>query len=135
MTDRLIVTQDDHAMLTLLPPHAALQRELERATVVSSEALPPDVVTMNSKVVYSDETAGVQRLVSIVYPRDAKASDGKVSVLAPIGTALLGLSVGQAIAWDFPDGFRRRLRVNALVHQPEAQPVGATATFRRRRSL
>jgi len=47
------------------------------------------------------------------------ASDGKVSVLAPIGTALLGLSVGQAIAWDFPDGSRRRLRVDELLHQPE----------------
>ena len=74
---------------------------------------------MNSRVVYSDETAGVQRVVSIVYPREADASKGKVSVLSPIGTALLGLSVGQVIAWDFPDGSRRRLRVDELVHQPE----------------
>lgn len=119
MTDALIVTQADHALLALLHPHAALQHELERAIVISSEALPPDVVTMNSRVVYSDETAGVQRVVSIVYPREADASKGKVSVLSPIGTALLGLSVGQVIAWDFPDGSRRRLRVDELVHQSE----------------
>lgn len=119
MTDLLIVTQADHALLTLLRPHAALQRELERAIVVSSAALPPDVVTMNSRVVYSDETADVQRMVSIVYPSEADASVGKISVVSPIGTALLGLSVGQAVAWDFPDGSRRRLRVDALVHQPE----------------
>jgi regulator of nucleoside diphosphate kinase len=119
MTDLLIVTQADHALLTLLGPHAALQRELERAIVVSSSALPPDVVTMNSRVVYSDQTAGVQRVVSIVYPREADPSKGKVSVLSPIGTALLGLSIGQAITWDFPDGSRRRLRVDELVHQPE----------------
>ena len=72
--DALIVTQADHALLALLHPHAALQHELERAIVISSEALPPDVVTMNSRVVYSDETAGVQRVVSIVYPREADAS-------------------------------------------------------------
>lgn len=117
--DILIVTQADRLLLGVLRPHAELQGELDRAVVVSSEAVPPDVVTMNSRVVYTDETSGVQRVVSIVFPSDASASDGKVSVLSPIGTALLGLSVGQAIDWDFPDGSRRRLRVNALVHQPE----------------
>jgi regulator of nucleoside diphosphate kinase len=119
MTDSLIVTQADRLLLGVLRPHAELQSELERAIVVSSEAVPPDVVTMNSRVVYSDETSGVQRVVTIVFPGDADAADGKVSVFSPIGTALLGLSVGQAIDWDFPDGSRRRLRVDELVHQPE----------------
>ena len=119
MTDLLIVTQGDRALLGVLRPHAELQRELDRAVVVSSEAVPPDVVTMNSRVVYSDETSGVQRVVTIVFPGAADAADGKVSVFSPIGTALLGLSVGQAIDWDFPDGSRRRLRVDELVHQPE----------------
>jgi regulator of nucleoside diphosphate kinase len=119
MTDLLIVTQADRALLGVLRPHPELQRELDRASVVSSEAVPPDVVTMNSRVVYSDETAGVQRVVTIVFPGEADAADGKVSVFSPIGSALLGLSAGQAIDWDFPDGSRRRLRVDELVHQPE----------------
>lgn len=87
--------------------------------MVSSVALPPDVVTMNSRVVYTDETADVQRVVKIVYPRDADASEGRISVLSPIGTALLGLSVGQSIEWDFPDRSRRTLRVDELLDQPE----------------
>ena len=115
----LIITQADHALLTLLGPHADLQAELGRAIVVSSEAVPPDVVTMNSTVVYIDETADVRRAVTIVYPRDADASGGRISVLSLIGTGLLGLSVGQSIEWDFPDGSRRRLRVEQIVHQPE----------------
>ena len=119
MTEPLIVTEADRLLLSVLRPHAELQGELDRAVVVSSEAVPPDVVTMNARVVYSDETSGVQRVVTIVFPGEADAADGRVSVLSPIGTALLGLSVGQAIDWDFPDGSRRRLRVDELVHQPE----------------
>ena len=119
MTGLLIVTQADRLLLGVLRPHAELQGELDRAVVVSSEAVPPDVVTMNSRVVYSDETSDVQRVVTIVFPSDADASEGRVSVLSPIGTALLGLSVGQALDWDFPDGSRRRLRVDELVYQPE----------------
>lgn len=79
--------------------------------------LPRDVVTLNSRLVYSDETAGVEQLVTIVYPADADDDEGRISVLAPLGIALLGLSVGEAIEWDFPDGSRRTLRVQALLHQ------------------
>jgi regulator of nucleoside diphosphate kinase len=75
---------------------------------------------MNSRVLYVDETTGERRLVQIVYPTEADASDGKVSILAPVGAALLGLSVGQAIEWDFPDGTRRRLRVEDVSYQPES---------------
>jgi regulator of nucleoside diphosphate kinase len=122
IVNTLIITQADHAVLTMLGgSHAELQRELARAVLVSSGAMPPDVVTMNSTVVYRDETADVRRAVTIVYPRDADPADGRISVLSPIGTALLGLSVGQSIQWDFPDGSRRRLRVDELVHQPERQ--------------
>jgi regulator of nucleoside diphosphate kinase len=117
MTDIIILAQRDRALLEMLPPNDALLRELNRAIVVSSEALPADVVTMNSRVVYSDETAGVRRLVTIVYPGDADESAGRISVLSPLGTALLGLSVGQAIDWDFPDGSRRTLRVGALMRR------------------
>lgn len=96
MTDLLIVTAADLALLRQLGRHPALERELERAVVVSSEAMPPDVVTMNSAVIYTDETHGLRRFVKIVYPQEAAADDGRISVLSPVGTALLGLSAGQA---------------------------------------
>jgi regulator of nucleoside diphosphate kinase len=117
--DLLIITESDLRLLRMLKPHDELQHELERAIVVSSDAVPKDVVTMNSRVLYVDETTGERRLVQIVYPEGADAGTGKVSVLAPVGAALLGLSVGQAIEWDFPGGSRRRLRVEDVSYQPE----------------
>jgi regulator of nucleoside diphosphate kinase len=118
--DVLIITEADFARLRTLEPNEALQRELERAIVVSSEAVPPDVVTMNSRVVYVDETTGERRSVRIVYPAEADASEGRVSVLAPVGAVLLGLSIGQAIDCGFPDGSNRRLRVEDVIDQPES---------------
>lgn len=118
--DLLIITESDFRLLRMLKPHDELQRELERAIVVSSEAVPRDVVTMNSRALYVDETTGERRLVQLVYPEEADAGASKVSVLAPVGAALLGLSVGQAIEWDFPDGSRRRLRVEDVSYQPES---------------
>jgi len=118
--DLLIITESDLRLLRMLKPHDELQHELERAVVVAPEAVPPDVVTMNSRVRYVDETTGERRLVQIVYPAESDAREGKVSVLAPVGAALLGLSVGQAIEWDFPDGSRRRLRVEDVSYQPES---------------
>jgi regulator of nucleoside diphosphate kinase len=80
-----------------------------------AHAMPQNVVRLNSKVVYSDETAGLKHIVTIVYPADADGAEGRVSVLAPLGVALPGLSVGQAIEWSFPDGSRRTSRVQALL--------------------
>ena len=129
--DLLIITDRNHARLTVLQPHERLQSELDRAIVVSSEAVPGDVVTMGSHVRYVDEATGLRRLVQVVYPAEANASEGKVSVLAPVGAALLGLSAGQAIEWDFPDG-RRRLRVQEIVLQPEAGDRSAPASVSHR---
>lgn len=119
MSDLIMVSAADMAVLNLLRTYAPLRRELERAIVVSSAAMPPDVATLDSRVRYMDETEGVRRTVSLVYPSQADAAQGKVSVLAPVGTALLGLSEGESIEWDFPDGSRRRLRLEKVVHQPE----------------
>ena len=123
--DLLIITDRNRARLIVLRPHERLQSELDRAIVVSSEAVPGNVVTMGSHVHYVDEATGLRRLVQIVYPAEANASEGKVSVLAPVGAALLGLSAGQTIEWDFPDS-RRRLRVEEIVHQPEAADRSGT---------
>lgn len=98
----------------------ALEDELLRAEVREPQDIPADVVTMNSKVVCIDETSGVERTLQLVYPDGAQASEHAVSVLAPVGAALLGLSVGQSIEWPLPGGRRTRLRVDRIIYQPEA---------------
>ena len=82
--------------------------------------MPADVVTMNSTVDCIDDISGDTHPVTLVYPRDADAAAGRVSVLAPVGSALLGLSVGQQIDWQAPGGRALRLRVVAIRYQPEA---------------
>jgi regulator of nucleoside diphosphate kinase len=114
MNDLLILPEQDYKLLLRLQPPAHLRHELERAIVVSDEALPPDVVAVNSRVVYMDETTGVRRMVIIAWPHEANGSEGRISVLAPVGSALLGLSAGQSIEWQFPDGMHR-LRVEEVL--------------------
>jgi regulator of nucleoside diphosphate kinase len=114
----LIVTKTDLALLNLLGDYPALQRELGRAAVVPAREAPPNLVTMNSRVLYADQTAGVRRSVKLVYPHQADGR-GRLSVTSPLGTALLGLRTGQEIEWDFPGGDRRRLRIEKVVTQPE----------------
>jgi len=123
----ILVTEQDHARLTALlrsvpaeEVDAGLDDELERATIVAPEGIPPDVVTMNSEVEYIDEDTGRVSRFRLVYPRDANPSEGRLSVFAPIGSALLGLSVGQSIAWGLPHGRTRRVRVVRVGYQPEA---------------
>jgi regulator of nucleoside diphosphate kinase len=95
-----------------------LDAELARAQLMAQTEIPADVVTMNSDVVYEDATSGERRAIRLVYPRDAEATRGYVSVLAPIGSALLGLRQGQEIEWPTPSG-KRRLRVLEVPYQPE----------------
>ena len=118
MMHALIVTDADRALLKLLGHHPALQRALARATVVPAAEVPAHVVTMNSRVTYTDETAAVRATVKLVYPQ-SPAGRGRLPVTSPLGTALLGLREGQEIDWHFPLGGRRRLRVEAVHFQPE----------------
>ena len=124
-TEPIIVTDVDLERLrAVIDQHAtavaeALESELHRARIVPRHEVPADVVTMNSEVVYEDCATGARRTVRVVYPRDADPATGRISVVAPIGAALLGLSVGQAIEWRVPGG-HRRLRVVAIGYQPEA---------------
>jgi regulator of nucleoside diphosphate kinase len=97
-----------------------LDWELRRATIVEQRSVSPDVVTMNSEVVYEDFATGARRTVRLVYPKDADASRGWISVLAPIGSALLGLKVGQEIEWALPAG-RKRVFVVEIRYQPESR--------------
>lgn len=112
------ITRRDRTRLMRLKPHAALLREIDRATVISPEAaLENNVVTMNSQVLYIDETTGSEQRVNVVYPQEAGACACCVSVLEPVGTALIGLPARQAIEWDFPGGTHRRLRVERVAQQ------------------
>lgn len=103
-----------------LPGIEALWQELHRAHVVPADKIPTDVVTMNSTVRFEDESAGTAHQLTLVYPRDVDGSVSKVSITAPVGSALLGLSVGQSIEWQVPGGRKIRLKVLEVLHQPEA---------------
>ena len=96
-----------------------LQAELRLARVVAPADIPPDVITMNSKARLRDLETGEKMIYTLVFPDVANIEDGKISVVAPIGTAMLGQRVGDEVQWDVPAG-RVRLRVEQLLYQPEA---------------
>jgi regulator of nucleoside diphosphate kinase len=96
-----------------------LRGELERAEVVPPEKIPGDVITMNSTVMLKDLDAGEEETYTLVYPENADPGQGKVSILAPIGTAMLGYRVGDVFEWEVPAG-KRRLKVEKILYQPEA---------------
>lgn len=109
----------DHMPRAQAEQYAALRAELDRADVVAPGDIPADAVTMNSVVTFKDEDSNDEMTISLVYPPGAGAP-GTVSVLAPVGSALLGLRVGQQIPWPTPDGHVRQLRVLEIEYQPEA---------------
>jgi regulator of nucleoside diphosphate kinase len=98
---------------------ATLEEELDRAHVVSPSEVPTDVVTMNSKVRMTDLNTGKEMTYTLVFPRDADFAQGKISVLAPIGTAILGYRAGDVIEWKVPGG-NRKIQVERILHQSEA---------------
>ena len=101
------------------PGVEALEHELARAKVVAHNKVPAGVVTMNSRVFCRDEGSGKEYHLTLVYPQDAGPS-GTVSILAPVGSALLGLTVGQQIDWQTPAGKLIKLTLLAVEYQPEA---------------
>lgn len=127
---RIIVTETDLERLQrVLEVHGGgrnaelaeqLEQELGLAEVRDSREVPPDLVTMNSTVVFEDVETGQQRQVTLCYPDEANPDSGRISVLAPIGSALIGLAEGQTIAWPVPGGRTRHLRIVAVPYQPEA---------------
>jgi len=97
----------------------ALQEELDHAKVVSSSDIPKDVITMNSQVCLVDQSTQKEEVLTLVFPQDADISQGRISVLAPIGTAMLGYRVDQVFQWKVPVG-ERTLKVKEILYQPEA---------------
>lgn len=118
---QLVIGRKDHETLMQLGLAGSdvgdeLLDEIERARVVPEEKLPADVVRMGSRIRYA--AGGVERDVTLVYPADADISAGRVSVLTPIGTALIGLKRGQSIAWEDRNGRRQTLEIIS-VEAPE----------------
>lgn len=88
--------------------------ELERAQVLPDDEIPADVIGMGSQVRFLDEASGRERQVTLVYPGEADIDAGRISILTPVGTGLIGLRVGQWIDWPIHDGGVHRLRIVAV---------------------
>ena len=128
----IILSAEDHVRLSILA-NAARKRmpdladeladEVGRAHVLATGEPPRNVVCMNSEVEFRDEATGNVQRVTLVYPDDANISERKVSVLTPVGTALIGLRSGNSITWRTPRGEVRRLSVIS-VREPQNDPIG-----------
>jgi regulator of nucleoside diphosphate kinase len=99
-----------------------LEFELERAQIVDAAEVPGDVITMNSTVRLRDLDNGDELDLTLVYPQDAKIDENRISILAPIGTAMIGYRAGDEIEWPVPDG-KARFKVEDIVYQPESAGV------------
>jgi regulator of nucleoside diphosphate kinase len=97
----------------------SLRNELERAHIVEPAAVPADVVTMNSRVRLKDMETAEETNYSLVFPSDADMAQNKLSILAPIGTAILGYRTGDTVDWQVPAG-KRTVRIQEVLYQPEA---------------
>jgi regulator of nucleoside diphosphate kinase len=130
----ITITAHDLARLDLLtglvgryrtPVKETLARELRRAQIVASHALPAGTVSMHSRVRYRDDEMGAARTATLVYPGEENSEEGRVSILTPIGSALIGLSMGQSIRYEDADGSIKTLCVLEVLPGPEPQrPTG-----------
>lgn len=129
-TRTIIISEVDHRRLGALIDAArmdsrdredyltALEGELSRARVVPPGKVPPNVITMNSTVRLRDLNSGEMVTYTLVYPASADISENRLSVLAPVGTAILGYRQGDTVEWTVPAG-RKRLKVEEVLYQPE----------------
>jgi regulator of nucleoside diphosphate kinase len=125
----IVISQTEYDRLDRLAAAAAerlpeaseeLLSELDRARIVSDASLAADVARMGSVIEYKPDS-GAPRQVTLVFPEEANISDGKISILTPIGTALLGLKPGQSISWQARDGRSHQLTV-VSVRKPDQEP-------------
>lgn len=112
---QLIHSSSLHSVTTIMD----LEEELSRAILVPPEAIPPTIVTMNSTVQFLIESSQQQFELTLVYPKDADSSRRTVSILAPIGSALLGLAIGDEIEWPKPMGGQLKVKIIDILYQPE----------------
>jgi regulator of nucleoside diphosphate kinase len=129
LTERTL-TELDHARLKRLlmagaigprdAAGAALHAAMDGADLLPSRAVPPDVVTMYSRVELVEAPTGARHLVTLCYPEDAEPARGFISVLSPLGSSVLGLRAGSLATWSTPGGGEVQARVAAVLFQPEA---------------
>lgn len=126
-TPRIVINEDELGHIESLAEGAMLRNpalgerlmeEIGRAQIVKPEKMPRDVVSIRSSVTYRDEATGLHKTVTLVYPEDADIMRHQISIMTPIGIALLGLSEGAAFYWDTRNNQRRTLTVIGV-----AQPV------------
>ena len=96
-----------------------LEEELARANIVEPTEVPPTIVTMNSTVKFTVESSRDEFMMTLVYPKDLDLSGDKISILAPVGSALLGLSQGDEIEWPKPGGGLIKIKIKEISYQPE----------------
>ena len=127
ISSTLILTELDHVRLANLlrregvPPHAAgLPALIDDAELVRPQEIGADVVTMHSRLRVADPAGGAERVLTLCYPAEADAAQGRISVLSPLGTSLLGLRVGETARWRGADGKDTALQLRAIEFQPEA---------------
>ena len=101
------------------PGKAQLEAELERADIVAPQDVPPTVVTMNSTVKFRVSSSNEEFRLTLVYPRDMDQSGKTISILAPVGSAMLGLSQGDEIEWPSPGGGTLKVCIEEILYQPE----------------
>jgi regulator of nucleoside diphosphate kinase len=106
-----------HLSETSAPAAQFMAMEIERARLIEPEAAGSELVTMNARVRFRDDVTGQERTVTLVYPGEADIAEGRLSVLTPVGAALIGLSTGQSIEWRNPAGGARSLTVIAVGDQ------------------
>lgn len=119
------LTELDHARLAKYADAdaahpQAIQAVLDNADLVAPADVAPDVVTMRSRVRVTEPSGADERVITLSYPDDADAAQGCISVLSPVGTALLGLRVGDTARWTSPAGAGGALRIAGIAFQPEA---------------
>jgi len=101
------------------PGRLELEEEIARANVVEPAQVPPTVVTMNSSVRFKVASSDTEFSLTLVFPRDADGSNDKISILAPVGSALLGLTEGDEITWPAPGGGMMLVKIIEVTYQPE----------------
>lgn len=124
---KIVLTEADHARLSRLADAAAqrmpevadyLSAELDRAKIVQEDRKPPKLVTMGTTLTFRDEQTGRTERVTLVFPEDADIAEKRISVMTPIGAALIGLTEGQSITWPTRSGRVHRLSVVTVEENP-----------------
>jgi regulator of nucleoside diphosphate kinase len=116
---RLRKLLDNPDLMQQKPYLQELEREIDQGVIVDSHEIAANTVTMNSTILLVDLDTNEKMILTLVYPEHANVQEGKISILAPVGTAILGCREGETILWEVPDG-QRSLKIERVLYQPEA---------------